>query len=162
MGMYGYYFALDDKLVQQIDAGEIELKSLNIKDYPGLDIDRTWESIHYLLCGDIAEGEPPLSYVVPITTERGIDFGSFGAFSLRADQVAEAHQKISEINEEQLRSLYDFPTMIKEEVYPLEPGMVSVEDEDEFFAFLLQHFNEIRRFYSQTAAEGKGLIFYIF
>lgn len=54
------------------------------------------------------------------------------------------------------------PTMIKDEVYPLEPGMVSVEDEDEFFAYILQHFNEIRRFYSQTVAEGKGLIFYIF
>lgn len=162
MGMYGYYFAIDDKQVQQIDAGEIELKNLQIKDYPGLDIDRSWEAIHYLLCGDIADGEPPLSYVVPITSDRGIEFGSFGAFSLRADQVAEAHQKISELNEEQLRARYDFPTMIKEEVYPLEPGMVSEEDEDEFFAFMLQHFNEIRRFYGETAAEGKGLIFYIF
>ncbi|WP_098745007.1 YfbM family protein [Paenibacillus sp. EZ-K15] len=162
MGMYGYYFAIDDKLVQQIATGEIALENLKIDDYPGLDIDRSWEAIHYLLCGDIVEGEPPLSYVVPMTTERGIDFGSFGAFFLRAEQVAEALQIISELNEAQLRLRYDFPTMIKDEVYPLEPGMVSVEDEDEFFAYILQHFNEIRRFYSQTVAEGKGLIFYIF
>lgn len=51
---------------------------------------------------------------------------------------------------------------MKEEVYPLEPDIVSDEDEDAFFAYMLQHFNEIRRFYNQTVAESKGLIFYIF
>ncbi|WP_217563023.1 YfbM family protein [Paenibacillus sp. GbtcB18] len=162
MGMRGYYFALDDNLVQQIAAGDLALKSLKIDKYPGLDIDRSWEGIHYLLCGDISDGEPPLGYVVPLTSDKGIDFGSFGAFSLRAQQVAEAVQAMSELDEAQLRLRYDFPAMVKEEVYPLEAGTVSDEDEDAFFAYMLQHFNEIRRFYSQTAAEGKGLIFYIF
>ncbi|WP_068776045.1 YfbM family protein [Paenibacillus sp. FJAT-26967] len=162
MGMRGYYFAMDDNLVQQVAAGGIALKSLKIDDYPGLDIDRSWEAIHYLLCGDISDGKAPLGYVVPLTSDQGIDFGSFGAFSLRAEQVAEALQAISELDEEQLRSRYDFQSMVKDEVYPLEPGTVTDEDEDAFFAYMLQHFNEIRRFYSQTAAEGKGLIFYIF
>ncbi|MCG7409477.1 YfbM family protein [Paenibacillus sp. ACRRX] len=162
MGMRGYYFAMDDNMVQQITAGDIALKSLKIDDYPGLDIDRSWEAIHYLLCGDIADGEPPLGYVVPLTSDKGIDFGSFGAFSLRAEQVAEALLAMSELDEAQLRLRYDFPAMVKEEVYPLEPDTVSDEDEDEFFAYMLQNFNEIRRFYSQTVAEGKGLIFYIF
>ncbi|MDK8180140.1 YfbM family protein [Paenibacillus sp. UMB4589-SE434] len=162
MGMRGYYVAMDDNMVQQITAGDIALKSLKIDDYPGLDIDRSWEAIHYLLCGDIADGEPPLGYVVPLTSDKGIDFGSFGAFSLRAEQVAEALLAISELDEAQLRLRYDFPAMVKEEVYPLEPDTVSDEDEDEFFAYMLQNFNEIRRFYSQTVAEGKGLIFYIF
>jgi hypothetical protein len=162
MGMRGYYFAMDDNLVQQIAAGDIALKSLKIDDYPGLDIDSSWEAIHYLLCGDISDGEPPLGYVVPLTSDKGIDFGSFGAFSLRAEQVAEALQVMSELDEAQVRLRYDFPAMVKDEVYPLEPDTVSDEDEDEFFAYMLQHFNEIRRFYSQTVAEGKGLIFYIF
>ncbi|GEM_PF-616192 len=162
MAMRGYYFALEDKLVQQIAAGDIALKDLKIDNYPGLNIDRTWEAIHYLLCGDIADGEPPLGYVVPLTSDKGIDFGSFGAFSLRAEQVAAALQAMSELDEAQLRLRYDFSTMVKEEVYPLEEGMVSEEDEEAFFAFMLQYFNEIRSFYSQTAAEGKGLIFYIY
>ncbi|GED70783.1 hypothetical protein BRE01_44850 [Brevibacillus reuszeri] len=162
MAMRGYYFAMDDNLVQQIAAGDIALKSLKIDDYPGLDIDRSWEAIHYLLCGDISDGEPPLGYVVPLTSDKGIDFGSFGAFSLRAEQVAEALQAMSELDEAQLRLRYDFPAMVKDEVYPLVPDTISDEDEDEFFAYLLQNFNEIRRFYSQTLAEGKGLIFYIF
>ncbi|MEF2245644.1 YfbM family protein [Paenibacillus sp. IITD108] len=162
MGIYGYYFAIDDKLVQQIDVGEIALENLNIADYPGLDIDRSWEAIHYLLCGDISDGEPPLGYVVPMTSDKGIDFGSFGAFILRAEQVAAALQAMSELDEAQLRMRYDFPAMAKEEVYPLESDSVSDEDEDPFFDYLLQHFNEIRRFYSQAAAEGKGLVFYLF
>ncbi|GIO99840.1 hypothetical protein J14TS5_49260 [Paenibacillus lautus] len=32
MGMYGYYFAIDDKLVQQIATGEIALENLKIDD----------------------------------------------------------------------------------------------------------------------------------
>ncbi|WP_139997427.1 YfbM family protein [Paenibacillus paridis] len=162
MGMRGYYFAMDDNLVQQIAAGDLALKSLKIDDYPGLDIDRSWEAIHYLLCGDISDGEPPLGYVVPLTSDKGIDFGSFGAFSLRAEQVAEALQAISELDEEQLRLRYNFPAMVKDEVYPLDPDTVSDRDEDELFAYMLQNFIEIRRFYGQTVAKGKGLIFYIF
>ena len=162
MAIRGYYFAMDDNLVQQIDAGDIALKSLKIDDYPGLGIDRSWEAIHYLLCGDISDGEPPLGYVVPLTSDKGIDFGSFGAFSLRAEQVAEALQAMSELDEAQLRLRYDFPAMVKDEVYPLESGTVSDEDAEEFFAYMLQNFNEIQRFYSQTVAKGKGLIFYLY
>lgn len=80
MGMRGYYFAMDDNLVQKIAVGDIALKSLKIDDYPGLDIDRSCEAIHYLLCGDISDGDAPLGYVVPLTSERAIDFGSYGAF----------------------------------------------------------------------------------
>lgn len=162
MGMYGYYFSMDDTLVQQIETGEVALKSLKVDDYAGLDIDRSWEAIHYLLCGDIADGNPPLGYVVPMTSDKGIEFGSFGAFSLRAEQVAEALEAMSELDEAQLRLRYNFHAMVEEEVYPLEQGVVTDEDEDAFFAFMLQHFNEIRRFFGQVAAEGKGIIFYIF
>ncbi|MEC0256780.1 DUF1877 family protein [Paenibacillus lautus] len=71
-------------------------------------------------------------------------------------------QAMSELDETQLRLRYDFQAMVKEEVYPFESGIVSDEDEDAFFAYMLQHFIEIRLFYSQAAARGKGLIFYIF
>ena len=158
MGMIGYYFAIDDKLIQQVSAGEMKLQDLDPSDYSGLDIDKSWEALHYLLCGDIADGGPPLGYVVPMTLEQGIDFGDFAAFYLRAEQVAEALQAIAELDEAQLRMRYDFPAMVEDQVYPI----VSDEDEDELFAYLLHHFNAIRHFYSQTAAEGKGLIFYIF
>jgi len=97
-------------------------------------------------------------YVVPMTLEQGIDFGDVAAFYLRSEQVAEALQAIAELDEAQLRMRYDFPAMVEDQVYPI----VSDEDEDELFAYLLHHFNAIRRFYSQTAAEGKGFIFYIF
>lgn len=158
MGMSGFYFAIDDKLVQQISAGEIQLEDLDPNDYSGLDIDKSWQAIHYLLCGDIAEGEPPLGYVVPMTDDQGIDFGEFGAFYLRPEQVTEALQAIAELDEAQLRMRYDLPAMVVDQVYPI----VSDEDEDELFAYILEHFNAIRHFYSQAAAEGKGLIFYIF
>lgn len=161
MGMRGYYVAMDDNLVQQIEAGEVALKSLTIGDYPGLNIDRTWEAIHYLLCGMISDGEPPLGHVVPLKSDKGIDFGSFGAFTLTAEQVAAASQAMSDLDEAQLRSRYDFPAMVREEIYPLDPDTVSDADADAFFSYMLEYFHEIRRFYSQAAAQSQGLIFYI-
>lgn len=157
MGMSGYYLAIDDKLIQQIAAGETVLEDLNPNDYPALDIDKSWQAIHYLLCEDFAKGEPPLGYAVPMTDDQGLDFGEFGAFYLRAGQVAEALQAMAELDENLLRSRYDFPSMVRDQVYPV----VSDEDEDRFFVYILEHFNAIRGFYSQAAAEGKGLIFYI-
>ncbi|MNI40877.1 hypothetical protein D3C73_951140 [compost metagenome] len=92
-------------------------------------------------------------------SDKGIDFWLIrGVFLTR---LAEELQAMSELDEAQVRLRYDFPAMVKDEVYLLEPDTVSDEDEEKFFACMLQHFNEIRRFYSQTVAEGKGLIFYI-
>jgi hypothetical protein len=34
MGMSGYYYAMDDQLVQKIAAGEVALEDLNLSDYP--------------------------------------------------------------------------------------------------------------------------------
>jgi hypothetical protein len=158
MGMSGNYFAIEDKLVQQIAAGEIALEDLNPDDYSTLDIDKSWQAIHYLLCEDIADGEPPLGYVVPMMDDQGIDFGEFGAFYLRAGQVAEALQAIADMDEALLRSRYDFAAMVRDQVYPI----VSGEDAEELFTYMLEHFKAIRHFYSQTATDGKGLIFYIF
>ncbi|MFD2114297.1 YfbM family protein [Paenibacillus yanchengensis] len=162
MGMYGYYFTIDNKLVQQLSNGEMTLEHLKIGDYPGLDIDRSWEAIHYLFCEDIADGEPPFGYIVPLTTEQGIDYGSFGAFFLYEEQVVEAYQAMTKLDEADLRLRYNFQLMVKEEVYPLAPDVVSDEDEEDFFDYLLQHFNKIKQFYSQAVAEKKGLVFYIF
>lgn len=161
MAIRGYYFAAEDELVEQIVAGSVPLESLDLKPYPGLDIDRSWEAIHYLLCGDISDGPAPLGYVVPLHSDQGLEFGSYGAFALRAAQVAEALDAISGMDEAQLRQMYDYQTMAEEEVYPLDPDAVSDEDADEFFAYLLQFFTEIRQFYTRTAAAGKGVIFYL-
>ena len=161
MAIRGYYFAAEDELVEQIVAGSVKLESLDLKQYPGLDIDRSWEAIHYLLCGDISDGPAPLGLVVPLHSDQGLEFGTYGAFALRAAQVAEALDAISGLDEAKLRQQYDFQTMAEEEVYPLDPDTVSDEDADEFFAYLLQFFTDIRQFYTQTAATGKGVIFYL-
>ncbi|WP_340022115.1 YfbM family protein [Paenibacillus sp. FSL K6-1096] len=161
MAIRGHYFAAEDELVEQIAAGSIKLESLDVNAYPGLDIDRSWEAIHYLLCGDISDGPAPLGYVVPLHSDQGLEFGSYGAFALRAEQVAEALAAISGLDEAELRQRYDFQTMAEEEVYPLDPDSVSDDDADEFFAYLLQFFTDIRQFYSTAAASGKGVIFYL-
>lgn len=161
MAIRGYYFAAEDELVEQIVAGSIKLESLDLNSYSGLDIDRSWEAIHYLLCGDISDGPAPLGYVVPLHSDQGVEFGTYGAFTLRAEQVTEALDAISGLDEAELRQMYDFQTMAEEEVYPLDPDTVSDDDADEFFAYLLQFFTDIRQFYTQTAAAGKGVIFYL-
>lgn len=161
MGMSGNYLALDDALVQRIAAGEKNLGELNPSDYPGLDIDKSWQAIHYLLCRDIADGEPPLGYVVPMMGDQFLEapeLGEFGAFYLRSAQVAEALLVMEELDDGRLRSMYDFPAMLEDQVYPIATG----EDGEAMRDYMLDYFKQIRQFYRQAASDGNGIVFYIF
>lgn len=158
MGMLGHYTALDSALIQQIASGEVSLEDLNPYELPGLDIDKTWQALHYVLCGEIVGGKPPLGYVVPMLNDNVVvDFGDFGAFYLYPEQVEQALQAMSEIDREALRSRYDLQELIREQIYPV----LTDEDGDEFFDYLATYFEEIRKFYTNAVAEGKGIVFYI-
>jgi hypothetical protein len=157
MGMIGCYIALDNEQISQLAEGGELSEELEHDGADQLDIDKAWQGIHYLLCGSIDDGPPPLGYVVPMMDKQGIDYGDFGAFFLHHEQVAAASQALADLTEQKARQLYAFNEMVEAGVYPI----VSNEDEGEFFDYIWTYLTEIRQFYQKVAAAGKGLIFYI-
>lgn len=157
MGMSGNYIAMYNTAIEGIMSGEILLNKLNPDDYYKLDIDKTWEAIHFMLCGERFDGEPPLGYVVPMLLDRNVDYGEYGAFCVLAEEVSEAYEQIANMDKEQLRQRYDFPAMEQQQIYPI----IEDEDGDELFEYIWSHFTSIQAYFKEVVKQGKGIIFYV-
>ena len=160
MGMTGNYVLLPEEMIQQIAEKKLDFFDITppTEDNMSLDIDKSWQAIHFLLCGDLDDGEPPLGYVVPLIDAQFFDSDfDFGSFYLFHSQIKKAFAKIKEIDKESFRRLYDFPLLLEESIYPLTPE----ESEEEFFQYLYQNFEAIKGLYHQALETNSGLIFYI-
>lgn len=158
MGMLGNYIAVDEEELKRIRSGEIDIFDMNPEDYRTLDIDKSWQAVHYLLCGDIDDGEPPMGYVVPIRDENFIESGmEFGAFFADAEQVREAAEYLDSLGGDELKGMFDFGAMLRDEVYPI----MDEDDEDGFFEYLCGYIGKIKKFYKETAKRRGAVIFYV-
>ena len=157
--MYGTYVAISN---QELAAIEKEATSLYDVDSDfRLDIDKSWEALHYTLCNDIADGEPPMGNVVPMNMDNALDLDEmeFGAFALPLEEVKEAYEYMLTIDKEKLRSMYNFEEMVKEEIYPLS-GMEE-DNGNDFFNYLYENFESIKIFYKEVLEKNMSIVFYI-
>ena len=160
MGMTGNYVLLPEETIQKIAEKKLDFFDITppTEDNMSLDIDKSWQAIHFLLCGDLDDGEPPLGYVVPLIDAQFFDSDfDFGSFYLFHSQIKKAFAKIKEIDKESFRRLYDFPLLLEESIYPLTPE----ESEEEFFQYLYQNFESIKGLFHRALESNSGLIFYI-
>lgn len=157
MGMSGHYVAMSDTEIKEMIAGEVAIDRLHSADNFKLDIDKTWEAIHFVLCGEEFNGAPPLGYVVPLRLDQNVNFGDYSAFYLFSNEVAEAYESITGWDEKQLRQHYNFAQMVEQQIYPI------VEDENvnELFEYILFHFSNIQKYLKEVVNQGKGIIFFV-
>ena len=158
MGMLGNYIAVGEDELKRIRSGEIDIFDMNPEEHQTLDIDKSWQAVHYLLCGDIDDGEPPMGYVVPIRDENFIENGmEFGAFFADAEQVREAVEYLDSLDEDKLKGMFDFGAMLADEVYPI----MDESDEDGFFEYLRGYVRKIKEFYKETSERRGAVVFYV-
>lgn len=161
MGMIGHFLAIDVKKLEPVLEGELNILDLEEEAEPEkepLDIDKSWQAIQYLLCGDIDEGELPMGYVVPMMAENAIECEmDFEAFYLTPKQVREAGDYLQVLSREEIKQMYDFQSMVEDEIYPL----TEEDDEDEFYEYIVYHLTELKQFYKRAAQQGHAVIFYI-
>jgi hypothetical protein len=158
MSMTGNYVAVDNDTLQQVMDNTIDLMDIDPELYPTLDIDQSWEAIHFLLCGTLEDGEPPLGYVVPLHEDNYLDVEmEYGAYHLDNGQVKEALSGLRTVTEEELRARFDIKTFVENDVYPV----VEDEDGEELFNYLYDHLQSIQAFYGEVADSGRGVIFFV-
>ncbi|WP_239256836.1 YfbM family protein [Listeria ilorinensis] len=121
--------------------------------------DKSWEAIHYLLTGDIADGEPPLGYVIPLNenVETLAEPRAIMSVILTPEQVREAAAGIAPIDAAAFRELFDFHAMVEDELYPLSPD----EDEKELYEYIWAHFSTLKTFYQEAKQAGCYVVFEI-
>jgi hypothetical protein len=153
MGMIGRYIAVSPDALQAIKSQELSIHDIEA----GLDIDKSWQALHYVLCGELADGEPPLGYVVPMAGNYIGHLSDVEAFVLNPEQIEEALAAVEQITAAELKEQYDFGELVKEGIYPV----TEEDDPEEFFDYIYSNFVSIREFYARIAAEGQSIVFYI-
>lgn len=160
MGMQGTYFLVPEEEVAKLANGRMDFFDLQPPTDASetLDIDKSWQALHYLFAGELDNGTPPLGYVIPMRDDLFLesDF-ELGAFYLLEEHILSAYLKIKDIQRDGFRRLYDFKALIDEEIYPFTPQ----DDDKKIFEYLYQNFEKIKDFYKKALDENKGIIFYI-
>jgi len=158
MGMSGYYIAVDDALLQDVIDGAQSVLGIDPSGEKTLDIDKSWQGIHQLLCGEPFEGDPPMGYVVPLQYDNRIESESdFGAFYITPSEVKEAADFLSTLDDDALRDMYGFDSMRGDGTYPI----TAEDDAEEFYSYLHSYLLELISYFKKNAEEGKAVIFYI-
>ena len=158
MGMSGYYIGVDNTLLQSVIDGERSILGIDTEEDRTLDIDKSWQGIHQLLCGEPFEGDLPMGYVVPLQYDNRIESESdFSAFYLTPQEVREAFDYLAALDDETLRGLYDFDSMQEAGTYPL----VEEDDVKDFYSYLHSNLLDLKLFFEQNAEKGNAVIFYI-
>lgn len=152
MGMIGQYLLVTDEELSKLKNNELDIYFKE----SDLDIDKSWQLLHFILCGEIGGGEPPLGHVVPLN-DSIIDNDSLGTFYLTASEVEEAYSAIQDLSADNFNKMYNFHDLMDEQLYPL----VENDDSYEIFEYTYSYFLEIKDLYKQAVANKQSVIFFI-
>ena len=160
MGVRGAYIAIESFLLSQIIHGEKSILEIDPAQSRPLDIDKSWQSIHYLLCKNIKNGEPPMGYVVPIRDDQEIDCElEFEAFYITARQVKDAANFLNSLDDNAQKNMYDFQSMKENAVYPL-CGSETETDAEFLYEYIYSYLIKLREYFNQIAEKGYAIILY--
>jgi Domain of unknown function (DUF1877) len=120
----------------------------------GVDLDKAWHGIHFLLTGSAWEGEEPLCYLV----KGGEWIGQEGedARVLSPDQIADWANALSTTSADDLRKKYDPVAMAMADIYPR--IWDRVDEAQSNLEYLLDYYESLRSFLEQTKKENKWAI----
>ncbi len=151
MGMCGQYIAIDKVTLKSIQNEEINIYDIATDENNCLDIDKAWDALHFMF-SSVKDTVVPLefNYLVEGYTDCYV-------YCLWADDVADASEYLEGLEENTIKSMFNFQEMCDEDVYPITNG----ENEEEFFEYIYSNLLGIKAFFKRVAEEGKFIIFYV-
>jgi hypothetical protein len=120
-----------------------------------ISVDKAWQGLHFLLCGNPWGGELPLSHVVTGGEAIGEDQGYGPARYLTPFEVQEAAAALSAVSEGQLEARFDPEAMNAADIYP-----GNWEDEENL-PWVLDAFREVRQYYADASRKGYAMLIYL-
>jgi hypothetical protein len=121
----------------------------------GLDIDKSWAAIHFMLTGTQWGGEIPQALPVLGGTAIGDDAGYGPLRYLDTEEVKAAHTFLSSLPPSELRKRFIPVKLEAAEIYPT--GIWEAEGEAGFE--YVEHFYEaLRSFYARASAENRAVL----
>jgi hypothetical protein len=126
---------------------------------PLLELDKAWHGVHFLLTGSATEATDGVGQAILGGVEIGPDMGYGPARYLTPDQVSAVAYELGVLKSEDLRARFDGVAMQAANVYP---GIWDEDDPDEpLVDWLVETFDEVRRFYEAAAARRSAVLLYM-
>lgn len=122
----------------------------------GIDVDKAWHGIHFLLTGEAWEGAGPAAMAVLGGTEIGDDVGYGPARYLTPDEVREVAAALAPITAADLGTRFDADALAKADIYPNIWG-----EGDEAATYLTEYYDELRSYYLDAASKGNAMLKYL-
>jgi hypothetical protein len=146
-------------ILDELYPGDADLYSAR-RDQRGLNIDKAWDGIHFLVRSLIRQRRLPWIDPVPwhaVAEESETGASShYGPICYRTtEQAAEIARAVAQLKRADLEAVYDPPQMMKDSVYP------QTWDRPGEFEYLWTHFRDLTEFYGEAAACGDGVLLWL-
>ncbi len=122
----------------------------------GVDLNKLWHILHYLLTGSALGGGSPLANAILGGEEIGSDMGYGPARFLTPSQVREVADALSRVSNEELARRFDPEAMDAAEIYGAGRGA-----DPELAEYALEYLPQLVSYYSDAAAKGYAMLLYI-
>jgi hypothetical protein len=128
------------------------------EDVEGLDIDKAWHGIHFLLTGTAWDGEPPLNFLVGGGKSIGDDDTGYGPVrGFSNSDVRRLGTKLALLPSSELRKRVDAERMNELEIYPY-PGFNWSDGEEYHLDGLIHFYQPLREFVREAAYDRMALL----
>lgn len=161
MSMIGYYLRADEDTVRTLREGDgFGLLFGNENNEKLTCIDKAWHAIHYIVTGCVWEipDDNPLGQLVlggePINDE---DIGYGPARLIPPETVKLLNDALAAWDEAYFRENFHMQDMIDNEIYPV----ISDENETDFFEYIWENFDELKKFFGAAAENGENVIAFL-
>lgn len=155
-GPLGWLLRLTPITISEVDPDSADDDSHPAPDPDrSIDIEKGWHGLHFLLTGTADEGEEPACYLL----RGGEDLDDEGvARALRPGQVQRFSQYLSTLDADGLARRYDPERMTRLGIYPDAIWKRQAEPDDSPLEWLIECFEEVRRFVDKAAAAGDCVV----
>jgi hypothetical protein len=143
-------------MASKSDAAPVDLTFVE-GETTSIDLDKAWHGIHYCLNRTAEEAPPPMDFIVSGGRAAGKEDVGYGyARLLTSREVADIHQRISQVTELDLRKNYEPEEMDKLEIYP----EIWTRDGEFGFEYIADYFRRLKEFIQTSVDLNLGMAVY--
>ena len=163
MGMAGAFLQISQDKLEQLQTDPMQLEEMademfgRFRSGEGFcTVDKSWQTIHFLLAGEPWGGNSIEAQAILGGTEIGPDMGYGPARYLDSQQVKQVAEALGQISVEELSTRFDPEALAREDIYAF-----SAEYAVDELEMAQDYYTELQQFYAKSAAQNDAVLLMI-